>query len=90
VNVVRGCNPWPGAATRSPRGTLLTLWRARAIEAPAAPPGALVRHGDTLAIATAAGAIVPLSVQPENRREVSWDEYLRGARLEPGAMFTTP
>jgi methionyl-tRNA formyltransferase len=90
VNVVRGCNPWPGAATRSPRGTLLTLWRARAIDARAAPPGTLVRHGDTLAIAAAEGAIVPLSVQPENRREVSWDEYLRGARLEPGAVFTTP
>jgi hypothetical protein len=34
--------------------------------------------------------MVPISVQPENRREVSWDEYLRGARLEPGAVFTTP
>jgi methionyl-tRNA formyltransferase len=90
VNVVRGCNPWPGAATRSPRGTLLTIWRARAVDAPAAPPGMIVRHADTLAIATASGGALPLSVQPENRREVSWDEYLRGARIEPGAVFTTP
>jgi methionyl-tRNA formyltransferase len=90
VNVVRGCNPWPGATARSPRGTLLTIWRARAAETPPAPPGSVVRHGDTLAIATGAGAIIPLTVQPENRREVPWADYLRGARLEPGAMFTTP
>ena len=89
VNVVRGCNPWPGAHTRSPRGSLLTLWRARIVaDAPPAPPGALVRHGDDLVIATGAGAVLPVSVQPENRREQSWDEYLRGARLDPGAVFS--
>jgi methionyl-tRNA formyltransferase len=90
VNVARGCNPWPGATTRSPRGSLLTIWRARAIDAPPAPPGTVVRYGDTLAIAAAAGAVLPLTVQPENRREVAWEEYLRGARLGPGAVFTTP
>jgi methionyl-tRNA formyltransferase len=90
VNVVRGCNPWPGASTRDPRGTLLTIWRAHAIEGAGGPPGALVRAGDTLAIATGSGAVRPLTVQPENRREVSWEDYLRGARLEPGAQFTTP
>jgi methionyl-tRNA formyltransferase len=90
VNVVRGCNPWPGASTRSPRGTLLTLWRARAIEAPAAAPGTVVRHGAMLAIGAGTGAVVPLSVQPENRREVAWEDFLRGARLDPGARFTMP
>ena len=89
VNVVRGCNPWPGAAARSPRG-LLTLGRARAIDAPASAPGTLVRHGADYAIATSAGALVPERVQAENRREQSWDEYLRGARLTPGDAFTAP
>jgi methionyl-tRNA formyltransferase len=91
VNVVRGCNPWPGATARSPRGPLLTLWRARAIDdAPPAAPGTLVRYGDDLALAAGTGAVLPLRVQPENRREQSWDEYLRGARLSPDARFTTP
>ena len=90
VDVVRGCNPWPGAVTRTPRGTLLTVWRARARDGVAAPPGTVVSHGDTLAIAAAHGAVVPLTVQPENRREVAWDDYLRGARLEPGGRFTAP
>jgi methionyl-tRNA formyltransferase len=89
VNVVRGCNPWPGATTRTPRGTL-TIWRARAVDAAPAPPGTVVRAGDTLAIAAGHGALVPLTVQPENRREVSWADFLRGARLEPGAVLTTP
>jgi methionyl-tRNA formyltransferase len=90
VNVVRGTNPWPGATTRTPRGSVLTIWRARAVDAGAAPPGSIVRHGETLAIAAGAGALVPLSVQAENRREQPWADYLRGARLEPGGAFTAP
>ena len=86
VNVVRGTNPWPGATTRTPRGTL-TIWRARAVDAVSGPPGTLVRHGQDVVIAAAAGALLPLTVQPENRREKSWDDYLRGARLEPGALL---
>jgi methionyl-tRNA formyltransferase len=88
VNVVRGCNPWPGATTRTPRGSMLTIWRARAIDTAGAPEGSVVRQGQQLAIAAGAGALLPELVQPENRREQSWDEYLRGARLEPGALFT--
>jgi methionyl-tRNA formyltransferase len=87
VNVVRGCNPWPGATTRSPRGTL-TLWRARAVTpAPSAEPGTLVRHGDDLVIAAGDGAVLPLSVQPENRKAQAWAEFLNGARLGPGAAL---
>lgn len=89
VNVVRGCNPWPGATTRAPDGTRLTIWRARAIDAPPAPAGTAVRGRDSLAIAAANGAVLPLVVQPENRREVSWEDYLRGARLQAGGRFTT-
>jgi methionyl-tRNA formyltransferase len=82
VNLVRGCNPWPGATTRAPGGTL-TLWRARSV-AGEAPPGTLVAHERTLAVATGAGAVLPLEVQPESRRAVAWDQYLRGARLAAG------
>jgi methionyl-tRNA formyltransferase len=46
--------------------------------------------GDELAIATADGWLVPSEVQPENRRAMNWVEYLRGARLEPGAVFAKP
>ena len=38
-------------------------------------------------LATGDGVLEPLEVQPENRRAMSWTEYLRGARLSPGAVF---
>ena len=91
VNVTRGCNPWPGAFTRSPRGPLLTMWRARAIDGgDPAEAGALIRLGHDSVIATSRGAVLPLVVQAENRREQPWEEYLRGARLQDGARFTNP
>ena len=84
ANLVRGCNPWPGAATTAPGGGL-TIWRARAVAgAPHNAPGTLVPHDDALAIATGEGVLLPLQVQSENRRAMSWDDYLRGARLTAG------
>lgn len=90
VNLVRGCNPWPGAFTRTPGGPLL-IWRASPEEgALAAPPGTLVPHAQSLAIATGAGAVLPVEVQAEGRRPIGWPEYLRGARLGPGTAFSAP
>jgi methionyl-tRNA formyltransferase len=88
VNLVRGCNPWPGATTRAPGGTL-TIWRARQLPASGdATPGTLVTaEGGVLGIATGGGVLVPVEVQPENRRAMSWQEYLRGARLAMGARL---
>lgn len=89
-NLVRGCNPWPGALTRTPRGALL-IWRAAvAPAATPAPPGTLVAVGPSLAIATGEGALLPTEVQAENRRAVTWAEFLRGARLEAGALLQAP
>jgi methionyl-tRNA formyltransferase len=82
VDLVRGCNPWPGATTTLD-GSALTIWRARVVAA-AGPPGTLVPHGRSLAIAAGEGAVWPLEVQPESRRAVAWDEFLRGARLAAG------
>jgi methionyl-tRNA formyltransferase len=88
VDRVRGCNPWPGASTPTPAGAL-RLWRARPLEgAPPAPPGTLVPAGGVLAVATGDGLVLPVEVQPESRRAVTWTEFLRGARLEAGARFT--
>ena len=92
VNRIRGCNPWPGALTRGPAGPL-TIWRASVSgSGPAGTPGTLERPADggEPAIATAGGWLCPIEVQPENRRAMSWADYLRGARLTPGATFSTP
>jgi methionyl-tRNA formyltransferase len=87
VNLVRGCNPWPGATTAGPGGTL-TVWRARVVPGQG-EPGALIPHERTLAVAAGSGAVLPLQVQPESRRAVAWEEFLRGARLAAGQRLAT-
>jgi methionyl-tRNA formyltransferase len=93
ANVARGCNPWPGALTRGPAGPL-TIWRAvPLVAAHSHPPGTLERPGadaEYPAIATSDGWLCPVEVQPENRRAMSWSEYLRGARLSTGSRFAAP
>jgi methionyl-tRNA formyltransferase len=88
VNLVRGCNPWPGATTTAAGGSL-TIWRARAVAGGGAP-GTLIAHERTLAVATGEGALLPLEVQPESRRAIVWDDYLRGARLTAGRPLSAP
>ena len=90
VNLVRGCNPWPGSVAKAPTGRV-AIWRATAVDTPSsAPPGTLVAGEAGAAIATGERGLLPIEVQPENRRPMSWGDYLRGARLVPGALFTTP
>ena len=89
VNRIRGCNPWPGGAVMTPGGRLL-IWRAIVVPDPAATePGTLMSAGPgTIAVATGTGLLLPIEVQPENRRAMPWDDFLRGARLGPGARFS--
>jgi len=91
VNRIRGCNPWPGAALLAPVGRLL-IWRATAISAASSvAPGTLLPQGEgSLGIATGSGILLPVEVQPENRKAMSWADFLRGARLEPGARVSEP
>ena len=88
VNLARGCNPWPGATTSTPAGAL-TIWRAQAVPATAGP-GTLVSSGGVLAVATGDGAVLPIEVQPESRRPMAWDDWLRGARLRAGDRLGAP
>ena len=87
VDLLRGCNPWPGATTTLAGGAL-TLWRARVVPG-TGTPGTLVAHERSLAIVAGEGAVLPLEVQPESRRALAWDEFLRGARLTAGQTLTS-
>jgi methionyl-tRNA formyltransferase len=82
---IRGVNPWPGAVTATPAGRLL-VWRARAV-AGQGDPGVLTPADGRLRIGTGEGLLQPIEVQPESRRVMFWETFLRGARLEPGAVF---
>jgi methionyl-tRNA formyltransferase len=88
VNRVRGCNPWPGAAVMTPVGRLLVWQASSAPDSAACDPGTLVATtSGATGIATGQGLLVPIQVQPENRRAMSWDAFLRGARLGRGARL---
>jgi len=39
-------------------------------------------------IATGKDLLLPIEVQPENRKSMPWEDFLRGARLPPGARVT--
>lgn len=89
VDRVRGCNPWPGAALAAAT-TRVLIWRAVVVPHPTtAAPGTLVRTGPgAIAVATGEGLLLPVEVQPENRKTVPWEDFLRGARLGPGDRLT--
>ena len=91
VNRIRGCTPWPGASVEGPHGKL-RLWRAVVLgESSTSEPGTLVgSKSGALALATGAGLLLPLKVQPENRRIIAWHDFLRGVRMGPGARFNAP
>jgi methionyl-tRNA formyltransferase len=89
----------PGPAT-APPGTLLPLSplgrgqgegpqgegpQGERPQGEARPDGA-----GQLGIATGSGVLLPQEVQPENRKAMPWADFLRGARLQPGARVTEP
>jgi methionyl-tRNA formyltransferase len=89
VDRVRACNPWPGAVLGAATNRLL-IWRAVVVPHPTtAAPGTLVTTGPgATAVATGEGLLLPVEVQPENRKAMSWEDFLRGARLGPGDRLT--
>lgn len=84
VNVIRAMDPWPSAYTWH-RGRLLKIWRAQVVAAPGDPGEVLeVRRGEGFVVGTGEGGLLVLDVQPEGRRRMTADEYVRGAHLRSG------
>jgi methionyl-tRNA formyltransferase len=84
---VRAMNPWPGAVTRLPGGAELFVWRARAAEAPGAPPGTVLEASRRLLVAAGERALELQEVQLAGKRVLPAAEFLRGARLAVGARL---
>ena len=102
VNLIRACDPWPGAFTYL-WGDEIKIWLAGAASVsprgavPAAggevPPGTVLRvpHGDRSPIVVAAGEgmVHVHEVQPAAGRRMSAAAYARGHALEPGDVLGT-
>jgi methionyl-tRNA formyltransferase len=85
ARVVRAGNPRPGAWTTD-HGTRLKLWRANALsECIDADPGTVFGH---TRVATGAGALELVEVQPEGRRTMDANAWLAGRRVPDPLLGT--
>jgi methionyl-tRNA formyltransferase len=86
-NQIHGLSPWPGAFSRMSvegRDEQFKFLRARVTNGTGIP-GTLL--SEDLRIACGDGAVEILQVQRPSRSIVSGREFMRGARLAPGAVF---
>ncbi len=95
-NQVRAMDPWPRACTfwfRDKSGPLrLILARVQALETGFEPaePGTIVHVRERLVVAAGAAFVELLQIQPEGKRLMSAEEFLRGYRLRVGDRLGTP
>ncbi len=84
TNFIRAMDPWPSAYTWH-RGRLLKIWKGHLVPAAGAPGTiAEVRRGEGFVVAAGADGVLVEEVQPEGRRRMSAEEYVRGSRLAVG------
>lgn len=87
--LIRGLNPWPSAFTRW-QGKTLKLWNASVSyeRFEACPCGTLVSvKNGMLWIMTGNGILQVRELQPEGKRRMTTEEFLRGYPLTPGLVF---
>ncbi len=80
---VRAFNPWPSAYTFW-GDTMLKLWKAEVV------PQAVGRPGEVLTdyvVATGAGGLKLLEIQPANGTRMPLDAFSRGHDFRPGALL---
>ena len=82
---VRALQPWPTAYAFL-EGLRITIWKARRA-AGSGPPGALLSPAP-LTVACGTGALILEELQAEGKRRMGAADYVRGARLGPGAAFS--
>jgi methionyl-tRNA formyltransferase len=86
--MTRAYDPWPGAQTTW-RGQPLKIIAARVHQdwSGAEPPGTLLPRSDGLWVATGAGAIELLTVQPAGKREMAAQAWRHGLQHIAGAKL---
>lgn len=84
--LLRGLDPRPGAWTEL-NGAELKLFNPKAREAAGGAPGEVLAADGSIVIATGSGAVEVFEVQPAGKERMTTRDWLRGARLQPGAKF---
>lgn len=87
LNRVRGFKPWPGAST-SIGGKMLRIHGAKVGSiAAAGKPGEVIEAGKDLVVACGSGALELTQVQIEGKKKMSAADFLRGNKIEVGAVL---
>ena len=87
-NLIRGCNPAPGAWTTWKGGKVAVFDSARIPEARSVQPGQVTCVGEEgVQVATADGQILVKRVRPEGGKKAPAADWAREAGLAAGARF---
>lgn len=87
--LIRGLNPWPSAYTKY-RGRTLKLWAAKVEESAleGLQPGTAAEVTRTsLKIQTGKGLLSITELQPEGKKRMAVDAFLRGYPVDAGELF---
>jgi methionyl-tRNA formyltransferase len=85
-NLIRGLHPWPHAFTFLQARRYILL-RSVLVTGSGRPGEVVEATGDRLTVATGAGAVRLLEVQPEGKRPMNAREFLAGHRVVIGDIF---
>ena len=87
-NLIRGCNPAPGAWTTFDGGRVAIFDSAKAGEARSVQPGQITRIGDDgVQVATADGQVLVKRVRPEGGKKVAAAQWAGEAGLGEGSRL---
>ncbi len=86
--LIRGLDPWPSAYTYW-NGKTLKLWKAQVLseEFEGVPGQVVVSEKDRLFVKTGKGVLSVLELQPEGKKRMTVDAFLRGYPMEKGTVF---
>ena len=93
--LVRGLNSWPGTFTKI-HGKTVKIWDCDVVcqealtesQAAAAPGTVIVSEKDQLIVKAGNGALSLRMLQPEGKKNMTVDAYLRGYPIAQGELFT--
>jgi len=89
-NLIRGLHPWPHAFTFLGGHRFILRRSTTSPESPAAPPGTVLESaGDRLRVASGAGTLNVVEIQPEGKRPMAVREFLAGHHIAQGDVFTS-
>ena len=90
-NQVRALNPWPGAYTTGPKGTL-KIWRTSVVPNPRpdAEPGTVVElvKREGFVVATGDGGLLVREVQPAGKGRMDAQSFVNGGGARVGTRFS--